>query len=62
MKQLFLRLDAFLDSGMNEKDDKERFDMYPKFWTTGGGVHIRKIAVLCYEIHGLVMEHESDDL
>lgn len=36
--------------------------MYPKFWTTGGVVHIRKIAVLCYEIHGLVMERESDDL
>ena len=24
MKQLFLRLDAFLDSGMDEKDDKDR--------------------------------------
>ena len=24
MQQLFLRLDAFLDSGMNEKDDKDR--------------------------------------
>ena len=24
MQQLFLRLDAFLDSGMNEKDDKGR--------------------------------------
>ena len=24
MKQLFLRLDAFLDSGINEKDDKDR--------------------------------------
>ena len=39
MQQPFLRLDAFLDSGMNEKDDKDRF-----------------------EIHGLVMERESDDL
>ena len=24
MQQLFLRLDAFLDSGKNEKDDKDR--------------------------------------
>ena len=24
MQQLILRLDAFLDSGMNEKDDKDR--------------------------------------
>lgn len=36
--------------------------MYPKSWTTGGGVDIRKIVDLCFEIHGLVMERESDDL
>lgn len=62
MQQLFLRLDAFLDSGMNEKDDKDRFDLCPKSRTTGGGVHIRKIVDLCFGIHGLVIEHESDDL